>query len=184
MLMIDVCSGLGGASGAMKQRGWKVVTLDINPAFKPDIVADAKHWSWAGERPDLIWASPVCTEFAKFGMKCWYKDPPPPDMSLMLACKRIIDKAKPRYWIIENVRGAIPFFTPILGRPRMYRPYFLWGYFPPIGNVHRERFTPKTKKLSSSNKAARAKIPDSLSKAIAIAIESQLTLDSVGGVYE
>ena len=109
-------------------------------------------------------------------MPCWY--PPAslaqPDMSLVIACKRIIDECNPRYWIIENVRGAVPFFAPLLGVPAaVYRPYFLWGHFPPLGGVGRHTFGTKTKKLSSSAKAERARIPESLSLAVARAIEGQ-----------
>lgn len=176
LLMLDIGSGLEGASSAMRKRGWDVITVDIEPSFEPDIVGDMRTWSYTGEhRPDLVWCSPPCTEFAKFAMPCWY--PPetlsPPDMSLVIGCKRIIDEIHPRFWIIENVRGARRWFDPILGNPRIYRPYYLWGYFPPLGNVGRETWGTKTKKLSSTAKAERAKIPMSLSLAIAKAIEKQ-----------
>ena len=35
MLMLDLCCGLGGASRAMRERGWEVVTVDIVPEFNP-----------------------------------------------------------------------------------------------------------------------------------------------------
>ena len=179
MLMLDLGAGLCGASQAMKARGWNVITMDIDPDFNTDVVADMRTWSWTGDRPDLVWCSPPCTEFAKFAMPCWYPPEtlPPPDMSLVIACKRIVDECNPRYWIIENVRGAVPFFAPILGKPtEVHRPYFLWGHFPPLGNTKRHTFGTKSKHLSSSAKAERARIPESLSLAVAIAIERQLEL--------
>ena len=54
MLMLDLGSGLGGASLAMKKRGWNVVTMDIDPRFGTDVVADMLTWSWRGERPDFV----------------------------------------------------------------------------------------------------------------------------------
>lgn len=182
-LMLDLGAGLGGASQAMRERGWRVVTVDIDQRFAPDVVADLRDWSWDGERPDLVWASPPCTEFAKFAMPCWYPPAtlPDPDMGVLLACKRIIDECNPRYWIIENVRGAVPFFAPVLGAPTaVYRPYFLWGHFPPLGDVGRHTFSAKTKKLSSSAKASRALIPRTLSLAVARAIERQMELPMPG----
>jgi hypothetical protein len=175
MLMLDLGAGLGGASEAMRRRGWNVVTVDINPEFNPDIVADLRTWSWDGPRPDLVWASPPCDEFAKFAMRCWYDVDAlaTPDVSLVLACKRVIDECHPRFWIIENVRGAIQFLEPILGTPRKFRPYYLWGHFPCLGDVKRHTWGTKTKKLSSTAKAERAEIPYSLSKAVALAIERQ-----------
>jgi hypothetical protein len=174
MRMLDLGCGLKGASKAFKARGWDVVTLDIDPRFEPDIVADMRTWS-TSEHFDFIWASPVCTEFAKFAMPCWYPADtlPAPDMSLVIASKRIIDECRPRYWVIENVRGAVPFFAPLLGAPALVLyPYFLWGYFPPIG-VKRTWGT-KTKHLSSSAKAERARIPEEISLALAVAIERQM----------
>lgn len=32
-LMLDLCAGLGGASAAMRERGWRVITLDADPAY-------------------------------------------------------------------------------------------------------------------------------------------------------
>ncbi|GAI29454.1 unnamed protein product, partial [marine sediment metagenome] len=65
MLMVDLCCGLKGASKAMTERGWTVITLDISPDFEPDIVADVRGWSYQGETPDLVWASPPCNEFSR-----------------------------------------------------------------------------------------------------------------------
>jgi len=184
MLMLDLGSGLKGASQAMSNRGWDVVSVDINPDFEPDIVADLRNWSYSGPRPDLVWCSPPCTEFAKFAMPCWY-DPaelPNPDMSIVRACKRIVDETNPRFWIIENVRGAVPFFEPLLGKPAaIFRPYFLWGYFPDLGKPG--GWKTKTKHISSSSKAIRAMIPEQLSNAVALAIERQMLLIDICGRY-
>lgn len=165
MLMIDVCAGLKGASTAMVDRGWEVVTVDIEPSFSPDILVDIRAWSYDGSKPDLMWFSPPCTEFAREFMP-WCKTGKKPDMSVYIACKRIIAESQPRYWIIENVKGAVPYF----GKPAaIVGPYYLWGFFPPLGNV---RYTaPKKESLSSSKSAERAKIPYSLSLAVALAVE-------------
>lgn len=130
MFMLDLFSGLGGASQAMKDRGWEVVRVDIDERFNPDIIADIATFSWHGKRPDLIWASPPCTEFTKASMP-WY-DFDSPDLSLVNHAKRIIRESNPRYWVIENVVGAIKF----LGEPTFsIPPFFFWGYFPAIPKV-------------------------------------------------
>lgn len=41
-VMLDLFSGLGGASQVMVERGWKVIRVDIESRFKPDIVADVR----------------------------------------------------------------------------------------------------------------------------------------------
>ena len=166
--MLDLCCGLKGASQAMKASGWSVLTVDINPRFQPDIVADLVTWRYEGSRPDLIWASPPCTDFSRESMP-WCRTGCQPDMSLVLACKRIIEEARPRYWIVENVRGAIRYFAPALGRPRAsFGPFFLWGVFPFSGS-HALQYR-KKESYSSSEREARAKVPEQISHAVMTSI--------------
>jgi hypothetical protein len=174
MLMLDVCSGLEGASQAMKEHAWQVVTVDNDPAFNPIICADIRKWTWTGNRPTLIWCSPPCTEFSREFMP-WSKTGKEPDMSLVLACIRIVMQAAPRYWVIENVKGSLKYIWPILGKPTyVCNPYYLWGHFPDINHV---RVRSNKEHLSSRQAAERAKIPYSISKALAEAIEIQMDME-------
>lgn len=168
--MIDLCSGLGGASRAMRKRGWMVISVDNESTFHPDIVADVRQWSWTGARPFLMWASPPCTEFSREFMP-WCKTGKAPDMSIVQACVRVIMECNPRWWVIENVKGAIPWFRPILGEFRQScGPFFLWGNFHPF------RLSVKgfKERLTSKARAKRAEIPLSLSEAICVSLESDL----------
>jgi hypothetical protein len=173
MLMIDVCSGLGGASEAFLKAGWDVIRVDINPDFHPDIVADVLTWRYTGKRPDFVWCSPPCTEFARESMP-WCAIGKVPDVSLMLACREIIRLADPIYWVIENVKGAVPYFSSYLGCPRyVCNPFYLWGWFPDISHVRvvggKEKVT-----VGSKNRAAvRAKIPLGLSEGLRVSVEGQ-----------
>jgi site-specific DNA-cytosine methylase len=173
--MLDLFSGLGGASQAMTDRRWQVVRVDLDPGFCPDVVADIRDFRWGGAQPDLIWASPPCTEFAREFMP-WSRTGRDPDLSLVEATIRIVEETKPRFWILENVRGAVRWLDPILGKPRaIIGPYFLWGFFPPLPSVYfRERI--KKESLPSSAAAERAKIPYELSMAVAVACETQPVL--------
>ena len=129
-IIIDLCCGLGGASQAMKDRGWKVISVDIERKFKPDIVADVRLLTLKNIQPLLVWASPPCGEFAREWMP-WTKTGEKPDMSIVKACYEIILEIKPIFWCIENVQGAVKYFKPLLGKPRaIHKPYFLWGNFP------------------------------------------------------
>ena len=47
-LMLDLFAGLGGASEAMRRRGWEVVTVDNDPVFNCTVTADLAEWSWQG----------------------------------------------------------------------------------------------------------------------------------------
>jgi len=171
MLMVDLCAGLKGASRAMTERGWTVITLDVDPSFYPDIIANVRDWTYQGQRPDLIWASPPCNEFSREFMP-WNKTGQPPDMSIYWGCRRIIDQAHPRFWIIENVRGAVRYF----GRPaQVFNPYYLWGFFPLLDRVDlSDRIFKES--LSHGQARARAEIPYKLSLAVALSVERAIEL--------
>lgn len=177
--MLDLFAGKGGASKAMLDRGWEVITVDVNPAFEPVIVADIAEYHYTGRKPDLIWASPPCTEFTKAALpKSWIcnkKNPPKPDVTLMLHAKRIIEEVNPKYWVIENVRGAVPYFKPYLGdyRKRSGSRY-LWGEFPIFDcdpGYGKWRLPP-----SEDRAAVRSLIPAQLSKALCMAIEREVSV--------
>lgn len=174
--MLDLCCGLKGASLAMQERGWRVITLDNNPTFSPDILTDIRSWHYyQGETPTLVWASPPCTEFSREFMP-WTRTGHIPDLSIFEACKRVIQEAQPTYWIIENTRGAVPYF----GKPSaIYYPYYLWGFFPLLNKVNLEGRRHKDN-YPSNAKAERAKIPYALSLRVAEAIEFAKPLKTPG----
>lgn len=168
LLMLDLFCGRQGASQTMRARGWHVHAVDLLGHFSPppDECADLTHWSWPGPRPDLIWASPPCTEFARESMP-WCRTGATPSLALVEATQRIIAECQPRFFVIENVKGAVPY----LGKPTMrFGPWHLWGRFP---TFHAE--VPFFKeKLSSTQKEERAKIPTVLAEALADAVEAAL----------
>jgi len=194
-LMLDLFSGLGGASEAfMDHDGWQVTRFENNPALgwvlNTKLIDVEKliqvhppgglHGAF-----ELIWASPPCREFSR-----GFAAPGPtaqregrdfePDMKLVEAAKRIIDELKPKYWVIENVIGAIPHFEELLGNPRqIIGPFVLWGNFPfismPVNYVHlkSENDTWSSDPLRANRKAL---IPFEVSQALLSALESQTLL--------
>ena len=170
MFALDLFAGLGGATQAMKRRGWEVVTVDVEPRFAPTIVADLATWRWEGRSPDQIWASPPCTEFSRESMP-WCRTGRTPDLGLVKAALRIVRECEPRWWVVENVRGAVKWFGPLLGQHRLScGPFYLWGDFPKF----RCSIRPFKERLSSKAKAQRAMVPAELSEALAVACESTL----------
>jgi len=166
-LMLDLCCGLKGASAAMRERGWEIVTVDLDAKFHPTFVADVRDWAWNGQRPDLVWSSPPCTEFSRESMP-WTRKGIIPDMSIVDACVRISRETDARFWLLENTRGAIKFLRPMLGEA-VYRmnPQFLWGS-PPVA------FQPEKVKLAKKQHGTaelRAMVPWHISLALARAVE-------------
>ena len=136
MKILDLCSGTGGWLAPWRAAGFETLSLDIDPRFGCDLTMDVRNLRpedlpW---RPDVIFASPPCQEFSRHDQP-WTRrlNPPPPDLSLVEACQRIGQLAP--VFILENVRGAIPFLGPHRWR---WGPFFLWGRFPlpgpPVGH--------------------------------------------------
>lgn len=174
MRMLDLFAGLGGASAAMVGRGWDVVTVDNNQRFGCTHTTDLTHWSYSGPPVDLVWASPPCTEFSRESMP-WKRTGKQPSLALVEAARRIVGEVKPQWWVLENVRGATRYLTPRLGVPRSYGPFFLWGVFP----AFRCRVRFFKERLSSTQKAERAKVPFALSLALARACEAQVAFETL-----
>lgn len=154
MKMIDLFSGLGGASEAFVLAGWEVMRCENNPllckggenhvphtwnfdlvnSLDIDELIHMPYW----DNADLIWASPPCLEFSQ-----GFNAPGPtakrngqdfePDLTPLRSALKIIKEKNPKYWVIENVAGASKIFSKEMGvnAPRqIVGPYFLWGNFP------------------------------------------------------
>jgi site-specific DNA-cytosine methylase len=188
-LMIDLFAGIGGASESFVNAGWEVVRVELDPVLlaraKPgpsvtDIAADLTQWSWEGRRPNLIWASPPCTEFSRESMP-WCRTGREPSMELVRAARRIVREANPDFWVIENVRGAIKWFRRdgMGDWQQSHGPVFLWGEFPSFS----AKVKPWKEKLPSTAKALRSKIPFEVSEGLRLAVEHELSrqMDMFGG---
>ena len=171
--MVDLCCGLKGVAREFEKADWEILTVDIDPRFSPDIVADINNLHIDRDKlVDLVWASPDCTQYSKRSLpaswKCNGGKHTEPDMRLFLNCYRIIRYLKPRYWVIENVRGAVPYFSLVLGPPvKAVGSRILWGDFPPFDT------SPKYGKWRlppSENRAQiRSEIPAGLSRGLCLA---------------
>lgn len=169
MKMLDLCCGIGGASAAMRERGWDVVGIDISPALRPTIIGDIRYNPVRQDKWDLVWASPPCIEFTKSEMS-WRFGDISPDLTIFLNCLQIIQTINPRYWVIENVRGARKYFYPYVGKPtKKIGSRYLWGIFPPFYclPVYGKTNLPDSK----NRQILRSKIPYSISKSLCLAIE-------------
>ena len=191
MIIWDLCAGLGGWTQAFDKHVYRFDNSDlvqhIPSTFQED-VREWKKWVLKYPKPDIIVASPPCLEFSN-----GYNAPRPkarregieftPDLSILRACKEIIDFHKPKWWIIENVAGASKDFTRELGMPprQIIGPMLLWGYFPYLPITHA--------KMGENGKAQdwnigdplrankRAIIPLEVSQALVDVCNNQTTLE-------
>lgn len=202
--MLDLCSGLGGASQAFEDDpAWTVVRVENNPLLSgvPSTrMLDVLQWmDWLPELidelgiPDLGWASPPCldfsTAFAAPRARAYRADPLAvwePDMSIVEACidifQYIIERSEGEgfFWIIENVHGACQYFMPELGKHRQkLGPFYLWGVFPtivmPDGWTH-SKADGDTWSTDPLRPNRRALVPLEVSTALLDAICTQSTL--------
>ena len=197
---LDLCAGLGGFSEAfVKSPHWEVMRIDNNPLLENvsnmqiidifefrDTLNDMISRGYKPEQPDIILASPPCTEYSLA-----YASPRSkaqragveyvPNMDILHCVLEIIEMLEPKYYIIENVRGAIKFFTPILGKyhTQINGAYFFWGRFPALNIL--EDVPKKSDHGRWSTDPLRANyrglIPIQISDAILRAVECQRTLD-------
>lgn len=198
MRVLDLFSGLGGWSKSFLNLGHEVMRIENNPLlseventqimcvkdFRDELrlALDSGHQPI---RPDIILASPPCTEFSNA-----YSSPKSihvrenglesyePDMSLLEATIDIIKMLNPRYWVIENVVGSIRYFEEYLGKPKqIIGPFVLWGVFP---HIHLFEQLPskaeKDKRHSPLRSNYKAEIPLPLSMALLTAILEQTSL--------
>lgn len=133
---IELFCGYATVSAALRARGWTVLGVDIDPLVRPDVRADCTALPLrANLRPDFVWASPPCTEFARWSLirKNWYRGQaaadPEAGMVTVRAALDAIDRWAPAYWLMENVQGLHEYGA---AGPAKYRwgPYYLWGFLP------------------------------------------------------
>ena len=199
MKVLDLFSGLGGWSQSFVNLGHDVLRIENNPLlenvehtqlmnvldFRNELV-EAFANGYNPIRPDLIVASPPCTDFSNA-----YSSPKSihvrengldsyqPNMELLEATIDIIQMLNPRYWVIENVVGSIRYFEQYLGKPKqIIGAYVLWGVFPHI-HCDSSRLplkSSKDKRHSPIRANYKAEIPLPLSMALLTAILEQTSI--------
>ena len=180
--VFDGCTEFGSETQAFKDRGHNVTTLGLEGDV--DIKMDIRVFHTKGHY-DFMWFSPPCTEFSiAIGKKCkdWQ-----PDLSIVKACFRIIEEAKPTYWIIENPRGCLRHY---IGQPTItikysdygfmtQKPTDLWGVFPWFySSTARTKTTIPFEKIlgfTKEQKANRSKVPYNLGLSICKSVEMVTT---------
>ena len=196
MKVLDLCSGLGGFSEAFIAAGHEVLRIENNPLLanvantKEMCIFEFRDWIEDNliinpfEDVDVILFSPPCYEFslAFNAPKATHLRERPgipyePDMSILDCGMNIIELLRPRYHIVENVRGASPHFSELLGKPRQINgAYFFWGNFPSFSPAAFPSKAEKDERHSPLRANVRGRIPIEISVAILRAIETQKSI--------
>ena len=206
MKVLDLCSGLGGFSEAFQEDGHDVLRIEKNPLLS-DVAATKimclfEFEDWLEEHYvnpqsmgsllassrfksiDLIVFSPPCTEFstAYSAPRAIHHRGPgddeyEPSLELLECGMRIIKMLKPKYWIVENVRGSIKFFKEELGDPRQINDaYVFWGNFPAFVPLPFPSKAEKDERWSPLRANIRGKIPIEISEALLHAVKNQTSI--------
>jgi hypothetical protein len=115
MKTLELFCGTKSFSKVMDQEGFKTLTIDNNPRFKPDICLDLLKSDIVTlhEPIYILWASPPCTAFSVASIGKNWRDNKPISENAKLGLE-LLDKTidlikitKPTYWFIENPRGMM-----------------------------------------------------------------------------
>jgi hypothetical protein len=135
-MALDLFSGKGSVRRALEQKGYKVVSVDIDPRFAPTHPCDIMQWHYQQYRPgtfEIICASPPCTEYSRaktIGIRRLAESD-----QLILRTLEIVDFFKPKLWWLENPRSGILVRRAILSNIPFinvdYCQFSDWGYQKP-----------------------------------------------------
>lgn len=117
--VLELFAGSRSIGKAAEKLGMEVFSCDLEAFDGIDYVGDILDFDFKKVpfKPDVIWASPPCTAFsvARIG-KNWNKvngvllpksDGAELGISLLRKTLEVIEHFKPKYWFIENPRGAM-----------------------------------------------------------------------------
>lgn len=174
MKILDLFCGMGGWATGLIDAGHNVTGYDIadfSDVYPGKFIqVDLLNFN-DFPQADVIVASPPCTEFSKASFPKTWKSVQrfPPDTNgairLFRRAYEIVELARPKYYIIENVRGAQKF----MGKAREHKgSRYLWGDYPSFAVEESPALYGKWKMPPNPRRAElRSVIPYPISRAFA-----------------
>ena len=104
--LLELFSGTGSIGRAFEAEGWEVVSVDLDPKFRPTVCCDVMQLDEHSLGSfDMVWSSPVCTEYSRALSRR------PRDLAagdrLVLRTLEIIGALRPRFWAMENPQTGL-----------------------------------------------------------------------------
>ena len=144
MKVLELFCGTKAISNAFAARGHEVFTVDWNEKFNPTLCADIGKLTaqdiikLCGGVPDVIWASPDCTTYSIQAIDHHRRRDHNGELyhvseyaktcdAYNVRLRDLIEELKPRFWFIENPRGAMRKMWFIKGLPRYTVTYCKYG---------------------------------------------------------
>ena len=129
--LLELFSGTGSIGRAFREAGWEVISLDLEPKFRPDILCDVLQWDFRAAFPpghfDFVWSSPPCVEFSR-ALTTRPRRLEVGD-STVLRTLEIIAHFDPPMWAIENPQTGLLKSRPFMQRlPFRDVTYCSYGY--------------------------------------------------------
>ena len=180
MRILDLYCGMGGWAKGLIDTGHDVIGYDIvdfSHVYPGEFVRADLLTLNNFPRADVIAASPPCTDFSKASFPPTWKSVQrfPPNIPLAIQLfRRVYDIARivrPKYYIIENVRGAQPY----VGKAKQHiGSRYFWGVYPEFNVVEANDLYGKWLLPPSPDRPAiRSMIPLSISRAFGKALQTK-----------
>ena len=135
MKVLDLFCGLGGWSQAFADAGHDCTGIDIKDLgyHSRFIKADITDWQ-PDQGYDVILASPPCNHFSIISYYFTGKNNHMKGLDLVWRTFHLIEKIKPKYWAIENVKGLSWFLPPPTdiiryGKNKCRKEAYIWTNF-------------------------------------------------------
>jgi len=187
MQVVDIGCGLWGWTDVWIEEGHEVIGIDINEHRKreePNVrfiqcdIRDFDSWELS---PDVVTCSMPCTEFSIAKFIGYGTQKEMEGLDLVQAALYVIQRLKPKFWIMENVKHLEDF----IGPPNQIVKYshhpfgkaaYLWGSFPRFWIDMRDHGSPA--QIGRVGDPRRSRIPRPLAKAFMDAVKEKLQTES------
>ena len=106
---LDLFTGTGSVAQALREQGYVVDTVDVDPRWNPTFLRDVSSWAYHQELVpgsyDVVWASVPCTEYS-IALTTRPRRLEEADR-LVRKTLKLIEFLRPRRWFIENPRWGL-----------------------------------------------------------------------------